>query len=111
MQKLRIECDNARRNLTFDNETIVVVKKIHANHDLKVNITRIKFEELCYDLFQRCIPPLINAMKDAEITVNDLTEIVLTGGLTKTPMLRKILEDLFKGKTIKRPDNHHDLSA
>jgi len=50
-------------------------------------------------------------MKDAEITVNDLTEIVITGGMTKTPALRKILDDLFKGKTIRRPENFHDLSA
>lgn len=45
------------------------------------------------------------------MTVNHLHEIVLLGGLTKTPMLGQILEDLFKGKNVIRPEHHHEYSA
>lgn len=50
-------------------------------------------------------------MTDAGITVNDLTDVVFTGGINKTPFLRKLIENHFQGRHIQRPDNYHDLSA
>jgi molecular chaperone DnaK (HSP70) len=40
-----------------------------------------------------------------------ITDVVLTGGASKMPMLAKMLENFFQGKEIKKPENYHELSA
>jgi heat shock 70kDa protein 1/2/6/8 len=100
MQKLRIQCENAKRALSNEEEVIVKVDKIYHDYDLKVNITKQKFEELCFDLFQRCLPPLAHAMKAANVTINDITDVVLTGGIYQMPILSNMLEEFFQGKHI-----------
>ncbi|CDW91663.1 UNKNOWN [Stylonychia lemnae] len=109
--KLRQECENARKKLTTDYDVMIKVPRIYSAYDLKVNFSRKQFEELCYDLFQRCIQPIVSAMKDAKVNAIDIHDIVIVGGLTRTPRLNQILEDLFKNKNLVRPHNHHDLSA
>ena len=111
MEKLRVYCENARTILALEEETVIKVQDLYQNHGLQLTLTRKKFEELCFDLLQRCIPPLVNAMNDAEVTPNDLTEVVLTGGVSQTPILRRMLQEYFQGKAIRSPENHNDLSA
>ena len=50
--------------------------------DLNVVITRSKFEDLCMDLFKKCMPPLENVIKDAQMSKSHVHEIVLVGGST-----------------------------
>jgi len=50
-------------------------------------------------------------MKDANMTVNDLHEIVLLGGFTKVPGLKNMLAELFRGKSVRKPENSNLLAA
>lgn len=111
MHRLRKECDHAMRILSSEYETIIKVEKAFGGFDLKVSVTRQKFEELCVDLFEKCLIPLASAMQHANILINDISDVVITGGLHKAPILSKMLDEFFKGKEIKKPDNYHELSA
>jgi len=51
LMKLRVECENALRNLSFDDETTIEVKKLAEGHDLRVQMSRGKFESICAELF------------------------------------------------------------
>lgn len=73
MLKLREECDLARQTLSQNEEALIEVKHLTlGNYNLKVKISRNKFEEICCDLFERCLTPLIMAMKEAGVTVNEI---------------------------------------
>lgn len=54
-------------------------------HDFNINLSRAKFEELCIDLFKKCIPPLENVLKDSGLGKNQIHELVLVGGSTRIP--------------------------
>nr|WGH12715.1 Hsp70-type chaperone [Echinothamnion sp.] len=60
---------------------------------LEKNITRVKFEELCRSLILRCQVPVDNALKDAQLSSQDIDEVVLVGGSTRIPAIQKLVKD------------------
>lgn len=97
-EKLRVHCERAKKILSNETETTIVANKLIANKDFQITITRQKYEELCDDLVSRCVAPIIIAMKDADMNVQNIDEIVLVGEFTRTPMIARMLSEMFKGK-------------
>ena len=69
---------------------------------LDVTITRAKFEELTADLVQATITPMEKALKDAGLTYNDISKIILVGGSTRIPAVQAAVKRVtgkepFKG--------------
>ncbi|HLH85390.1 MAG TPA: molecular chaperone DnaK, partial [Thermoplasmataceae archaeon] len=65
---------------------------------LQYTLTRAKFEELIAPIIQRCKQPLDTALSAAKLTKNDVTKIILVGGPTRIPAIRKFVEDYFGRK-------------
>jgi len=67
-------------------------------------ITRQQFERLIDPIIQRTLAPVKQAMKDAAVKPEQIDEVVLVGGSTRIPKVRRLVEELFK-----RPP-HTDLN-
>lgn len=63
--------------------------------DYHTSITRVKFEELCDDLFRSITIPLDRVIADAKTDKSKVQEIVLVGGSTRIPRVQSILTDYF----------------
>ena len=59
-------------------------------------LTRAKFEQLVDDLVQRTIEPCRTALKNANMTVNDIDEVILVGGSTRIPAVQAAVEKFFE---------------
>lgn len=59
-------------------------------------LTRAKFESLIRDLAEKTLQPCEIALKDAGLTVNDIDEVILVGGSTRTPLVQQLVRDFFK---------------
>ncbi len=68
---------------------------------LEVKLTRAKFEEIIDPLVEKTAKPCKQALKDAKLKPNDIDHIVLVGGTTRIPFVRKKVEEIF-GKKPKR---------
>jgi molecular chaperone DnaK len=68
---------------------------------LTKNFTRAKLEELVRPIVEKCKGSLQQAIKDAKLTPNDIDRIILVGGPTRMPIVRKFVED-FVGKAPER---------
>jgi molecular chaperone DnaK len=66
-----------------------------------MKLTRAKLEELVDPIIQRCKKPLTQAIKDSKIELNDIEKIILVGGPTRMPIVRKFVEDIV-GKKAER---------
>lgn len=66
--------------------------------NLDLNIDRNLFESLIEELVDKCKEPILKALSDSKLTVADLNEIILVGGSTRIPMVRKLLENMFNIK-------------
>jgi Fe-S protein assembly chaperone HscA len=67
-------------------------------------ITRAEFETLIHPLVDRTLGPVRQALSDAGLEPNDIDEVVLVGGATRTPLVRRLVAELF-GRTP-----HSDLN-
>merc|ERR1712087_435884 len=77
---------------------------------LEKDLTRVKFEELCADLINRCRTPIENSLKDAELTSSAIDQNVLVGGSTRIPAVQELVEKLL-GKTPNQSVNPDEVVA
>jgi molecular chaperone DnaK len=59
-------------------------------------LTRAKLEQLVSDMVDKTLEPCRKAMKDAGLSVDDIHEVVLVGGMTRMPLVVKVVKDFFK---------------
>jgi molecular chaperone DnaK (HSP70) len=81
----------AKKALNKEGEARIECPKLSNGKDLDVKISREKYNELCEDLMKRCVPPIVMAMKDANVSVSSIDEIALVGDFTQTPMVTKMI--------------------
>jgi molecular chaperone DnaK len=76
-----------------------------------MTLTRAKFESLTADLTERCRGPFLAALKDANLTPQQIDEVVLVGGSTRMPVIQKLVKDLLGGKEPHKGVNPDEVVA
>ncbi|MDO7927544.1 molecular chaperone HscC [Pseudomonas sp. KFB-139] len=90
---LRREAERVRKTLGQDNSAEFVLR--HADREWRKTITQEQLGELYAPLLSRLRAPIERALRDAKIRVADLDEILLVGGTTRMPLIRKLAAGLF----------------
>ena len=99
MCELKIRCEEAKKSLSNNNSIKLTVDNFYNNIDMEIKLSRTIFESLCAVEFEKCLIPVINALKDAgELENNDINDVVLVGGSTRIPKIHKILNEKFPDK-------------
>ena len=65
-------------------------------------MTRAKFENICAPIFRSAIPPVRQALEDANLQKEEIDEILLVGGTTRIPMVRQVVQEFFNGKEMNK---------
>jgi len=111
LRRLRTQCEKAKRILSSAHQAPIECETLAEGEDYNTNISRAKFEELCMDLFRKCMPPVENVLKDSGIGKGQIHEIVLVGGSTRIPKIQSMLSDFFNGKTLNKSINPDEAVA
>jgi L1 cell adhesion molecule like protein len=111
LRRVRGACEKAKRALSASTQATIDIDALMDGRDLNVTITRAKFEELCLDLFKKCIPPLDNVLKDAKMSKSDVHDVVLVGGSTRIPKVIAMVQEYFNGKEPNRSINPDEAVA
>jgi L1 cell adhesion molecule like protein len=111
LRRLRTQCEKAKRILSSAHQAPIECEALAEGEDYNTSISRAKFEELCADLFRKCIAPMENVIKDAGVGKSQIHEIVLVGGSTRIPKVQKMLMDFFNGKTLNKSINPDEAVA
>nr|YP_009332895.1 heat shock protein 70 [Membranoptera tenuis]AKL79151.1 heat shock protein 70 [Membranoptera tenuis] len=97
LQRLTEAAEKAKMELSSLSQTDINLPFITSTDTgpkhLEKNITRAQFESLCWDLISRCQIPVNNALKDAQLSSSDIDEIVLVGGSTRIPAIKKLIQE------------------
>jgi molecular chaperone HscC len=93
LQRLRDAAERIKRKLST--ESSVDVSLSLGGRDLAYGIDEERFAALCDPLLQRLRLPVERALRDARIRASDLYEIVLAGGATRMPIVRKLVTRMF----------------
>jgi len=93
MERLREACEKAKIQLSGVMETDINLPYIHEKTALEVKLTRAKLDSIVTSLVERCKPSIDKALEDAKISASDITKIVLVGGPTRMPIVKKFVAD------------------
>ena len=88
LQKLRQQCEQAKKILSMSLKTQIGVKNFYKGKDLFVSLTRKDFEAMCKDLFLICLKPVDDVLRKCGMTTDDVDEVILVGGMTRMPKIR-----------------------
>ena len=110
-RRLKIACEKAKKNLSASQQTAIDLDALAEGEDLNVTITRPQFEDLCRDLFEKCIQPMTDALKDADLTKKDINQIVMVGGSSRIPKIVEIVKEYFDGKDVNKSINPDEAVA
>ena len=104
LQRLKEAAENAKKELSAAQQSTINLPFITMNQSgplhLNYTLTRAEFEKITRDLLERCKQPVTNALRDANLKLSDLTEVILVGGSTRMPAV----QELVKTMTGKQPN-------
>lgn len=105
MQRLREAAEKTKRELDGLTTTEISLPFITADASgakhLNIKMTKAKFEGLVDHLVQRTIGPCKNCLKDSGVKKEDLSDVILVGGMTRMPKVQQVVEDFFSKKPSK----------
>ncbi len=114
MQRLKEAAEKAKCELSSVVETNINLPFLTADANgpkhFDLTITRAKFEDLSYELLERCKKPVKQSLEDAGITADQIDEVVLVGGSTRIPAVQKLVKDII-GKEPNQTVNPDEVVA
>jgi molecular chaperone DnaK len=114
LQRLKEAAEKAKIELSSSQQTDVNLPYITADatgpKHLNVKITRAKFESLVESLVDRTIEPLKMALKDADISISDIDDVILVGGQSRMPLVQEKVKAFF-GKEARKDVNPDEAVA
>ena len=114
LQRLKESAEKAKIELSSSQETDINLPYITADNSgpkhLNIKLTRAKLEQLVEDLIDRTIEPCKKAIQDAGIETNEISNIILVGGMTRMPKVQEKVKGFF-GKDPHKGVNPDEVVA
>jgi len=114
LQRLKEAAEKAKIELSSTTSSEINLPYITATASgpkhLVRTLSRAKFEQLIDDLVKRTIKPCQTALKNADLTISDIDEVVLVGGSTRIPAVQEAVEKFF-GKSPSKGVNPDEVVA
>ena len=104
LQRLKEAAENAKKELSSAQQAQINLPFITADatgpKHLDYTLTRAEFERITRDLLDRCKAPVTKALKDANLQISEVNEVILVGGSSRMPAV----QELVKQMTGKQPN-------
>ena len=116
LRRLRTACESLKRTLSSATSAEINIDSLAEGEDFNSKITRAKFEQLCEQVFKKCLKPLRDVLDTAKIDgesvkESQVDEIVLVGGSTRIPKIQEMLSEFFGGKQLCKSINPDEAVA
>jgi len=111
LQRLRQAVNDAKHTVSSKMSANVELEDLYEGESLKEVLTRARFEDLASKTLQKTMVPIVNVLEDADLTAEDIDDVVLVGGSTRIPYVRKLLKDFFGNSKINTEVNPDEAVA
>ncbi|XP_023373071.1 hypoxia up-regulated protein 1 [Otolemur garnettii] len=91
MAKLLREANRLKTVLSANADHMAQIEGLMDDVDFKAKVTRVEFEELCADLFERVPGPVQQALQSAGMNLDEIEQVILVGGATRVPKVQEVL--------------------
>ena len=98
LQRLKEAAENAKKELSSAQQAQINLPFITADatgpKHLDYTLTRAEFERITRDLLDRCKEPVTKALRDANMQISDVSEVILVGGSTRMPAVQELVKQI-----------------
>ncbi|XP_029303366.1 LOW QUALITY PROTEIN: hypoxia up-regulated protein 1 [Cottoperca gobio] len=111
MAKLLKEAQRIKTVLSANMDFMAQVEGLMDDIDFKAKVTRMDFEELCADLFERVPGPVQDALSTAEMKLDEIEQVILVGGSTRVPKVQEVLLKAVEKEELGKNINADEAAA
>ena len=111
LTRLKNKCQKYKEELSIVNEVDFDIDSLAEGTDFSTKILISDFENVCKDLFKKLIPPIKEALNDANLKKEDINEIILAGGSSRIPKIQEMLSEFFNNKKLNKTVNPDEIVA
>ncbi|KAK6205281.1 nuclear-encoded mitochondrial protein member of the heat shock protein 70 family [Scheffersomyces amazonensis] len=113
VQRIREAAEKCKIELSHIKETEINIPFITKDKHINIKLTEDQLDEMSLHLINKTIDPVKRCIRDAELKIEDIDEVILVGGMTRMPKIRKIVESIFNKvpNTEVNPDEAVALGA
>ncbi len=99
LQRLKEAAEKAKHELSSVTQTDInlpfITMDASGPKHLNLNLSRAKFESLIADLIEKLVAPCKTAIKDSGFALNEIHDVILVGGATRTPIVQQKVKEIF----------------
>jgi len=115
MARLKEEAEKAKKQLSTAEVVDISIPYLAVKEDgtpinLEETLTRAQFEAMIEPIIEKTVAPMRQAINDAKVSLDEIDEIILVGGSTRIPLVRKKIKEVF-GKEPKATVNPDEAVA
>lgn len=113
VQRIREAAEKVKIDLSHVLSLEINIPFITLDKHVNMKLTEAELDEMTLHLINRAVAPMKRCMKDADLSLEDVDEIIMVGGMTRMPRIRKMVEEVFgkKPNTTVNPDEAVALGA
>lgn len=113
VQRIREAAEKCKIELSHVKETEISIPFITKDKHINIKLTEDELDEMSLHLINQTIDPVKRCIRDADLKIKDIDEVILVGGMTRMPKIRKVVGSLFKKEpnTAVNPDEAVALGA
>ncbi|GMG55909.1 unnamed protein product [Ambrosiozyma monospora] len=110
IQRIRQAAEKAKIELSHVKTTSIELPFITNTENISIELKEEELDAMSLHLIEKTIAPIKRALKDAELTTDDIDEVILVGGMTRMPKIRTTVKEFF-GKTASTQVNPDEAVA
>ena len=93
--RLREEIVVAKHRLSTEDEVVIEIPFFDEDRNFSATVTRSELEKIARPIIERTRVHCLRALADAKFTLSDLDEVILVGGVTRMPLVRRFTAEIF----------------
>ena len=109
LKKIKRRLDQIVIDLKILNSTLFYVDSLYDNQNFELKIEKAKYEEICKDLWMKCLDKIDEALKKTQLQKKEIDEIILAGDSIKNPKINEMIKKYFNGKEPLNQKNYDEI--
>ncbi|CDS35616.1 heat shock protein 70 [Echinococcus multilocularis] len=100
--RLRLACERAKQIFSYAQDTIIMMTKLGTPLTFARSLTRREFTSMCWELFKSAVKPVTEALSVANLSTDDIDDVVILDGASRMPHLQTLLRNIFHYRELNK---------